>query len=101
MPFANLFSSINKTSALDTQKLVDYNPVHILSFRELERQNGARLLLPAGINDAIVAVYDDEPTSIISYVLMSKYYYVLMSESDKAKDSADGSVSLPLFDTTS
>ncbi|XP_015972438.1 1-phosphatidylinositol-3-phosphate 5-kinase FAB1B [Arachis duranensis] len=101
MPFANPFSSINKTSVFNSQKLVDYNPVHILSFRELERQNGARLLLHAGINDAIVAVYDDEPTSIISYVLMSIDYHVQMSESDKAKDSADSSVSLPLFDTTS
>lgn len=100
MPFANS-CSVNKTSAFNTQKLVDYNFVHILSFRELDRQTGARLLLPAGINDTIVPVYDDEPTSVIAHVLVSKDYHIQMSESDRPKDSLDSSVSLPLFDSTS
>lgn len=101
MPFASFFSSFNKTPALNPQKLVEYNPAHILSFRELERQIGARLLLPAGINDTIVPVYDDEPTSIIAYVLVSIDYHIQMSESDRSKDSGDSSVSLSLFDSTS
>ncbi|KAF7836844.1 1-phosphatidylinositol-3-phosphate 5-kinase FAB1B [Senna tora] len=101
MPFPNLFNSFNKPSSLNTQKLVEYNPVYILSFRELERQTGARLLLPAGINDAIVPVYDDEPTSVIAHVLVSLDYHVQMSESERPKDSGDSSVSLSLFDTTS
>ncbi|XP_054821488.1 1-phosphatidylinositol-3-phosphate 5-kinase FAB1B-like isoform X2 [Prosopis cineraria] len=101
MPFPNLYSSFNKTSSLNTQKLGEYNPVYILSFRELERQIGARLLLPAGINDVVVPVYDDEPTSAIAYVLMSLDYHVQMAESERAKDSGDCSVSLPLFDSTS
>ncbi|KAK7363357.1 hypothetical protein VNO77_05497 [Canavalia gladiata] len=100
MPFANLFGSFSKTSSFNTQKLVEYNPVHILSFRELERQTGARLLLPAGINDTIVPVYDDEPTSVIAYVLMSMDYHFQMSESDRPKDTGDSSISLPLFDST-
>lgn len=100
MPFANL-CSFNKTSTFNTQKLVEYNFVHILSFRELERETGARLLMPACINDTIVPVYDDEPTSVIAYVLVSKDYHIQMSESDRSKDSGDSSVSLPLFDSTS
>lgn len=101
MPFANLFGSFNKTSSFNTQKLVEYNPVHILSFRELERQTGARLLLPTGINDTVVPVYDDEPTSVIAYVLVSTGYHIQMSEYDRPKDSGDSSISLPIFDSTS
>lgn len=100
MPFANS-CSFDKTSAFNTQKLVDYNFVHILSFRELDRQTGARLLLPVGINDTIVPVYDDEPTSVIAHVLVSKDYHIQMSDSDRPKDSLESSVSLPLFDSTS
>ncbi|XP_004508046.1 1-phosphatidylinositol-3-phosphate 5-kinase FAB1A isoform X2 [Cicer arietinum] len=100
MPFANL-CSFNKTSAFNMQKLVDYNFVHVLSFRELDRQTGARLFLPAGINDTIVPVYDDEPTSVIAHVLVSKDYHIQMSESDRPKDNLESSVSLPLFDSTS
>ncbi|WJX90876.1 1-phosphatidylinositol-3-phosphate 5-kinase [Trifolium repens] len=100
MPFANSWS-VNKSSAFNAQKLVDYNFVHILSFRELDRQAGARLLLPAGINDTIVPVYDDEPTSVIAHALVSKEYYIQMTESDRPKDSLESSVSLPLFDSTS
>ncbi|KAK9287684.1 hypothetical protein L1049_016122 [Liquidambar formosana] len=68
MPFLNFYASLNKNSSLNAQKLgtvAEYNPVHVLSFRELERQGGARLLLPVGVNDTVVPVYDDEPTSII------------------------------------
>ncbi|XP_028786923.1 1-phosphatidylinositol-3-phosphate 5-kinase FAB1B isoform X2 [Neltuma alba] len=101
MPFPNLFSSLKKTSSLNTQKLGEYNPVYISSFRELERHTGARLLLPAGINDVVVPVYDDEPTSAIAYVLMSLDYHVQMAESERAKDSGDCSVSFPLFDSAS
>ncbi|XP_020226394.1 1-phosphatidylinositol-3-phosphate 5-kinase FAB1B [Cajanus cajan] len=101
MPFACFFGSFNKTSSFNTQKLVEYNPVHILSFRELERQTGARLLLPVGINDTIVPVYDDEPTSVIAHVLVSMDYHIQMSEYDRPKDSGDSSISLPLFDSAS
>lgn len=101
MPFPNLFSSFNKTSSLSTQKLCEYNPIYISSFREMERQSAARLLLPAGINDVIVPVYDDEPTSAIAYVLMSLDYHVQMAESERVKDTGDCSVSFPLFDSTS
>ncbi|KAK8975722.1 hypothetical protein V6N11_057565 [Hibiscus sabdariffa] len=64
MQFPIVYNSFNKKSLFNAQKLNigDYKPVYVLSFRELERQSGARLLLPIGVtvNDAIVPVYDDE-----------------------------------------
>ncbi|XWS17548.1 hypothetical protein CRYUN_Cryun33cG0076800 [Craigia yunnanensis] len=101
MPFPNFYSSFNKNSSFNAQKLSisEYNPVHVSSFRELERQSGARLLLPIGVNDTVVPVCDDEPTSIIAYALVSSDYHSQMSELERPKDAADSAVSLSLFDS--
>ncbi|XP_015888945.3 1-phosphatidylinositol-3-phosphate 5-kinase FAB1B [Ziziphus jujuba] len=98
MPFPN---SSFKSLPLSVQKLCngDYNPVYVSLLRELERQSGARLLLPVGVNDTVVPIYDDEPTSIIAYTLVSPDYHSQMSESERLKDAGDSSVSLPLFDS--
>lgn len=98
MPFPN---SSFKSLPLSVQKLCngDYNPVYVPLFRELERHSGGRLLLPVGVNDTVVPIYDDEPTSIIAYTLVSSDYHVQMSESERSKDAGDSSVSLPLFDS--
>ncbi|WCJ39304.1 1-phosphatidylinositol-3-phosphate 5-kinase FAB1B [Euphorbia peplus] len=77
MPFLNFYRSLNKNFLASTEKLdtmSEYNPVYVSSFRELELQGGARLLLPVGVNDTVIPVYDDEPTSIISYALASPEY---------------------------
>ncbi|XP_025012598.2 1-phosphatidylinositol-3-phosphate 5-kinase FAB1A isoform X1 [Ricinus communis] len=102
MSFPNIHSSFKWTSSLNVQKLniSEHNPVYVLLFRELERQSGARLLLPVSINDTIIPVYDDEPTSIIAYALYSSDYRQLMSECEKPRDIGDStSSSLPLFDS--
>ncbi|XVE70780.1 hypothetical protein DITRI_Ditri10aG0098300 [Diplodiscus trichospermus] len=101
MPFPNFYNSFNKNSSFNAQKLSisEYNPVYVSSFRELERQSGARLLLPIGVNDTVVPVYDDEPTSIIAYALVSSDYHSRMSELERPKDAADSSVSSSLFDS--
>ncbi|XVF35214.1 hypothetical protein REPUB_Repub18cG0126200 [Reevesia pubescens] len=101
MPFPNFYSSFNKNSSFNAQKLniSEYNPVYVSSFRELERQSGARLLLPIGVNDTVVPVYDDEPTSIIAYALVSSDYHSQMSELERPKDAADFAVSSSLFDS--
>ncbi|XP_057530499.1 putative 1-phosphatidylinositol-3-phosphate 5-kinase FAB1C [Amaranthus tricolor] len=45
---------------------------------------GPRLLLPqTGQSDLVIAVYDDEPTSVISYALSSKEYEVWVSDDAK------------------
>ncbi|XP_058005132.1 1-phosphatidylinositol-3-phosphate 5-kinase FAB1B isoform X2 [Hevea brasiliensis] len=78
MPFLNFYRSLNKNFLASSEKLDtmgEYSPVYVSSFRELELQGGARLLLPVGVNDTVIPVYDDEPTSIISYALVSPEYH--------------------------
>ncbi|XP_075673329.1 1-phosphatidylinositol-3-phosphate 5-kinase FAB1B isoform X2 [Castanea sativa] len=101
MHFLNFYGSFSKNISLNAQKLGigEYNPVYVSSFRELVRQNGARLLLPAGVNDIVVHVYDDEPTSVVAYALVSSDYLCQISEPDRAKNVLDTSASLPLFDS--
>ncbi|XP_052199159.1 1-phosphatidylinositol-3-phosphate 5-kinase FAB1B isoform X2 [Diospyros lotus] len=105
MPFFNFYYLLNTDSLLCGQiisKVNKYNPVYIMSFRKLVCQGGARLLLPVGFNDIVVPVYDDEPTSIISYALVSADYHTQISkEPEKPKDGIESSFSLPLLDSFS
>ncbi|KAI3455674.1 hypothetical protein Pfo_012337 [Paulownia fortunei] len=102
MPFVSFYRSLNKNflgSARKLDTLSEYDPVYISSFRESELQGGARLLLPVGVNDTVVPVYDDEPTSIISYALVSPDYFVQLSdEPDRLKDTADSMFSMQSLD---
>ncbi|OAY36330.1 1-phosphatidylinositol-3-phosphate 5-kinase FAB1B isoform X2 [Manihot esculenta] len=96
MPFLNFYRSLNKNFLASSEKLDtmgEYNPVYVSSFRELELQGGARLLLPVGVNDTVIPVYDDEPTSIISYALVSPEYHGQLT------DVRDLNSSLNLFDS--
>ncbi|PWA48113.1 Chaperonin Cpn60/TCP-1 [Artemisia annua] len=93
MPFLNFYRALNKNFLATSQKLDtlnDYKPVYISTYRESELQGGARLLLPVGVNDTVIPVYDDEPTSIISYGLLTPDYMSQMSgDSEKLKDGGD------------
>ncbi|KAF5962119.1 hypothetical protein HYC85_003328 [Camellia sinensis] len=105
MPFLNFYHSLNKNSSLNAQivgKVSEYNPVYVKSFWEMVRQGGARLLLPVGVNDTVVPVYDDEPTSIISYALLSPpdYHTQISNEPERPKDGVESSVSSLLLDST-
>ena len=104
LPFISFYRSLNKNFLGNNQKLdtlSEYNPVYISSFRQLELQGGARLLLPVGFNDTVVPVYDDEPTSVIAYVLASPDYLVQLSDDlERLKDMADLTSSLS-FDSGS
>lgn len=92
-PFLNFYRSINKCFLTGTQKFAafaDYNPVYVSSMRKLELQSGAGLLLPIGVNDTVIPVYDDEPSSIISYALMSPEYHAqLIADEERPKDGAN------------
>ncbi|KAJ4953320.1 hypothetical protein NE237_030152 [Protea cynaroides] len=103
MPFLNFYRSFNKNSSGSAPKLdtlSEYNPVYVSSFWELERLGGARLLLPVGVNDTVVPVFDDEPTSIIAYALVSPDYHLQISDDrERPKDGGESSVSQPLFDS--
>ncbi|KAH6821843.1 phosphatidylinositol-4-phosphate 5-kinase family protein [Perilla frutescens var. hirtella] len=93
MPFSNYYRSSNKNCSgpdLKLDILSGYNPIYISSFQDPELQGGARLLLPTGVNDTVIPVYDDEPTSLISYSLVSPDYFAQLSdEPDRSKDTAD------------
>lgn len=103
MPFLNFYRSFNKNFLASAQKLdtlSEYNPVYISSFRQLELQGGARLFLPVGVNDTVIPVYDDEPTSVIAYALVSpEYHKQLTDEGERTKDGADLVASLSLPDS--
>lgn len=102
-PFLSFYQSFHKNFR-NSQKqgnLSDYNPVYILSFRELLHQGGGKLLLPVGVNDTVVPVYDDEPTSVISYALVSTDYHIQMSDASEKTNKVESSVSLPFLDSFS
>jgi len=77
-----------------------YIPTFVSSLSQLGGQGEARLLLPTNINDTVIALYDDEPTSIIAYALTSHEYYAHVSdkttnktkqrEKDRDKDKETG-----------
>lgn len=101
--FLALYRSLNKNFSSTAQKLskiTEYNPVYISSFRELIRMGGARLLLPTASSNIIVPIYDDEPTSVISYALVSPEYQNFMAEEpDKQKSSLEYSSSFSILDS--
>ncbi|KAK6911800.1 Chaperonin Cpn60/GroEL/TCP-1 family [Dillenia turbinata] len=105
IPFVNIYRSFNRNllgSAPKFDKLGEYNPVYISSFRDLELQGGARMLLPVSVNGTVIPVFDDEPTSIISYVLLSKDYHDQLSDEwERPKDGTESSASLPFVESQS
>nr|XP_009766173.1 PREDICTED: 1-phosphatidylinositol-3-phosphate 5-kinase FAB1B-like isoform X2 [Nicotiana sylvestris] len=100
--FSNFYRSFNKNITSDPQfvgKLGEHNPVYISSFSELLHQGGARLLMAVGVSDIVVPVYDDEPTSIISYALVSPDYHNQMSDEPQNLKDHKSSASLPFLDS--
>lgn len=74
-PTPNVVRTYSQIAPCDTH----FTPSFISSASHLGE--GPRLLLPqAGLSDLVVAVYDDEPTSVISYALSSKEYDEWISE---------------------
>jgi 1-phosphatidylinositol-3-phosphate 5-kinase len=101
MPYMTSNSSLITTtsSPLRFTSLADYIPKYIELFCELSQKGGARLFLPTGANDIVIPVFDDEPTSVISYALVSPMYcFQLSDESSKNRDK-DSSLPLPVYDS--
>ncbi|MQL80211.1 hypothetical protein Taro_012653, partial [Colocasia esculenta] len=103
MPFMNLYQSFggnNGGTLLGLDASSDCTPVYMASLLEPECQGGARLLLPFGINNTVIPVYDDEPTSIISYALVSPGYHSQMAdEREQIRDIVESSNALPSYDS--
>lgn len=93
--FYYLFNEKFLASGQKLEALAKHNPVFLSSFWELEFQGGAKLFLPLGVNETVVPVYDDEPSSIIAYALMSpEYHSQLIDEPEKLRDCGDSLPSL-------
>ncbi|KAK6922238.1 Chaperonin Cpn60/GroEL/TCP-1 family [Dillenia turbinata] len=75
-PVSDVLRTYSQISPREAQKLsfiLSSTPMFISSASHMA--DGARLLLPqTGYNDVVVAIYDSELTSIISYALSSKEY---------------------------
>ncbi|XP_057962496.1 putative 1-phosphatidylinositol-3-phosphate 5-kinase FAB1C isoform X2 [Malania oleifera] len=75
-PVSNILRTNSPTLPREDQKLSFIHnsaPLHISCASHIAE--GVRLLLPpVGHDNLVIAVYDDEPTSIISYALSSKNY---------------------------
>lgn len=62
----------NSQRSSSSVKILNHNPVFISSTTHMVDE-GARLLLPqTGFDDLVVVLYDNEPTTIISYAISSK-----------------------------
>ncbi|KAL9235524.1 hypothetical protein vseg_010275 [Gypsophila vaccaria] len=105
MPFVNFYRSLNKNFLGTAEKLdtfSGYKPVYISLVRELEVQGGAKWLLPEGFHETVIPIYDDEPTSIISYALISQdYLFQLSEDGERSKEAIESSLSLPLHESAS
>ncbi|RZC85899.1 hypothetical protein C5167_026572 [Papaver somniferum] len=76
------------------------NPVYLPVVREFPLLGGARFFLPIGVDGTVVPVYDDEPTSVISYALASPEYHSQIS-GERLKDGGGSSDSKSLHATVS
>ncbi|PKA64022.1 1-phosphatidylinositol-3-phosphate 5-kinase FAB1B [Apostasia shenzhenica] len=104
VPFLSFYHFFNKKlcTAPRFEALSEYVPLYLSLFRDLERGSGSRLLLPVGENETVIPVYDDEPTSIISYALISSDYHIQMSDDrERARDVIDSSFQSSLNDPVS
>ncbi|KAG0492469.1 hypothetical protein HPP92_005867 [Vanilla planifolia] len=100
LPFLNLYCSFNRSlgNVSRLELLNEYNPVYISLFGELESQNWASFLLPLGEIGIVIPVYEDEPTSVISYVLASNDYNIQTSNDPERTRDVDSSSQSALGD---
>ncbi|EPS70672.1 hypothetical protein M569_04087, partial [Genlisea aurea] len=90
--FMESFASLSVNgNAPNFDSIIHCDPVYFSSFWDPELQGGARLLLSTGVNGTVIPVYDDEPTSLISYALVSPDYHTQASSDELpgAKGAAD------------
>lgn len=74
-PICNIHRSYSQVFPYEDQKLEFlWRTKPLFISRTSFLPAGARLMLPNGNQNAVIAVYENEPTSIISYALSSKEY---------------------------
>ncbi|CAN8239283.1 unnamed protein product [Cochlearia groenlandica] len=92
-PVSNGMRTYAQMLPLEVQKLdliVGSAPTYISSASQMA--DGARMLIPQrGLNDIVIPVYDDDPASVVSYVLNSKEYKEWVSNRGVATSNRSGS----------
>ncbi|CAL5001812.1 unnamed protein product [Urochloa decumbens] len=101
VPYMTSNSFLNTTSGSPMRfaSLTDYTPKYVELFSELSQKGGARFFLPTGANDIVIPVFDDEPTSVISYALVSPMYCFQLSDENIKNREKDSSLPLPVYDS--
>lgn len=91
IPFSKLHESQNKMF----NPLHAYMPVYITAPEWLGGPGGPRFFLPVGVNDIVVPVFENEPTSVISYALSSKEYHDKLLNSNHHEPTPRIDIPLP------
>ncbi|XP_042398155.1 1-phosphatidylinositol-3-phosphate 5-kinase FAB1B-like isoform X1 [Zingiber officinale] len=93
---SDLYASLNK----DIDGFLSaYHPESIHVFKELLQKGWGRLFLPLGVNDTAIPIYDDEPTSVISYALVcADYHSQISDEPEKLRDGRESPLSFTIQD---
>ncbi|XP_042457179.1 1-phosphatidylinositol-3-phosphate 5-kinase FAB1B-like isoform X1 [Zingiber officinale] len=93
---SDLYASFNKD--IDGA-LGAYHPENIHIFKELLQKGWGSLFLPLGVNDTVIPIYDDEPTSVIAYALVcADYQSQISDEPEKLRDGRESPISFTTKD---
>ncbi|KAL5553392.1 hypothetical protein UlMin_040793 [Ulmus minor] len=99
-PVSNVTRTYSQMLPQEAQKLSLLNSTSFISSASSVAE-GVRLLLPqSGHSDIVIAVYDNEPTSIISYALSSKEYDDGVADKVNEHDVGWGTPDLSREDST-
>ncbi|XP_057548776.1 1-phosphatidylinositol-3-phosphate 5-kinase FAB1B-like isoform X2 [Amaranthus tricolor] len=102
IPFLNRALNISyHGSHQNFDRFCEYKPTYVLSARDLGSQDAVKWLLPEGPSETVVPIYDDEPTSIISYALNSHEYHTRLSDDGERSKVIESASSLPLHESAS
>ncbi|KAJ4756204.1 1-phosphatidylinositol 3-phosphate 5-kinase [Rhynchospora pubera] len=101
MPFPKFYESLNKKLGIFHwfNPLHAYMPVYIILPEWLGGPGGPRFVLPMGVNDMAIPIFEDEPTSVISYALASRDYHDNLSNNNHHEPSSK--FDIPLADISS
>jgi 1-phosphatidylinositol-3-phosphate 5-kinase len=90
MPFSKLYDSWKKFNPSYA-----YKPLYITVPEWLGGPGGLRIFLPVGVNDLVIPVLENEPTSVISYALASRDYHDKLLNGNHHEPSPRVDIPLP------
>ncbi|MCO5576655.1 hypothetical protein L7F22_030470 [Adiantum nelumboides] len=86
-PFSSLFRSYKRGSQYSSNGSPGFDSEWLhTSYTMMPPPSEGRLSLPIGIQDTVIPVYDDEPTSIIAYAITSRQYQAHLSDGPSERE---------------